>query len=143
MANDPEDASVQKNATVSKGDPEQESSRDAEVLVSGLRPGDATSESMTDGLTANPAEKPGLQTSEQDKVSVTAESSGSQIQVLHRTFNTFHNFATTFGTNNATLSVWARELTTCSCSILHWRCPCDFLHWHRSWRKSCLLVSSP
>lgn len=33
MATDNEDASVQKNTTVSKGDPEQEASKDAQVLV--------------------------------------------------------------------------------------------------------------
>lgn len=37
MAADHEDASVQKDANVSKGDPEQESSRDAQVLVGGSR----------------------------------------------------------------------------------------------------------
>ncbi|KAI7782222.1 amino acid transporter [Diaporthe eres] len=55
MATNREDASVQKDANVSKGDPEQESSKDAQVLENlGYKP------------------------------------------VLHKTFNTFHNFATTF-----------------------------------------------
>lgn len=49
----------------------------------------------------NPAGKSGLQTSEQNNVSLTADLSSSRIQVLHRTFNTFHNFATTFGRGNA------------------------------------------
>lgn len=30
-----------------------------------------------------------------------AESTSSHLQVLHRTFNTFHNFATTFGRDSA------------------------------------------
>lgn len=101
MATDREDASVLKNATVSKGDPEQEPSRDAQVLVRGLRLAMRDQEKLTDGLTINPAGKLGLQTSEPNKLFVAAESSSSHVQVLHRTFNTFHNFATTFGKDDA------------------------------------------
>lgn len=37
MTTDREDGSVKKNAAVSEADPEQETSRDAQVLVGGLR----------------------------------------------------------------------------------------------------------
>lgn len=37
MATDHEDTSAHKNGTLSKGDPEQEASRDAQVLVRGSR----------------------------------------------------------------------------------------------------------
>lgn len=100
MATDHEDANLRKNAIVSKADPEQELSRDAEVLVRGSRPGMRDLDN-TDRLTVNPPGKSGLQTSEQNKFFVTADSSSLHIQVLHRTFNTFHNFATTFGRGNA------------------------------------------
>lgn len=58
MATDHEDANLRKNAIVSKADPEQELSRDAEVLVRGSRPGMRDLDN-TDRLTVNPQENLG------------------------------------------------------------------------------------
>lgn len=57
----------------------------------------------------NPAEKPGLQTGERNQLFVVAESTSSHFQVLHRTFNTFHNFATTFGRHHAPMATKVDE----------------------------------